>query len=90
MLSGVLACFSSLRVPQTETAQTGGTVSTIYSEDQALRNAVRWISDQRQTGSSQPLSTLVQEAIFRFDLTPNQGEYLLRFYREGADGSAPS
>jgi len=65
-------------------------VSTIYSEDQALRNAVRWISDQRKEGSSHALSKLVQEATFRFDLTPSQGESLLRFYRAEADASTPS
>ncbi len=45
-----------------------------------LRRAVRWISGYLQENSDQPLQALVQKAIFTFDLSPKDADFLIGFY----------
>jgi hypothetical protein len=49
-------------------------VYDILPEGEDLRRAVRWIS-----GS---LQALLQEAIFKFDLSPKDAEFLIGFFRQ--------
>jgi hypothetical protein len=49
-------------------------------EGEDLRRAVRWISDGLQDNPATPVQTLVQEAIFKFDLSPKDGEFLVGFF----------
>jgi len=51
-------------------------------EGEELRRAVKWVSAQLQENSDQPVHKLVQEAVFKFDLSPKDGEFLSRFYRK--------
>jgi len=53
----------------------------LYPESEALRKAVRWISDQRQAQSDIQLSKLIENAVFKFDLTPHESRDLYEFYR---------
>ena len=57
-------------------------MSEITPTGEALRRAVRFVSDQLRENEDKPLLPLVDEASQRFDLTPKQSEYLIRFYRE--------
>ena len=57
-------------------------MSEITPTGEPLRRAVRYISDQLRENEDKPLLSLVDEASQRFDLTPKQAEYLIRFYRE--------
>jgi hypothetical protein len=50
-------------------------------EGEHLRRAVKWISQNLEEGSKSSLAHLVDQAIFQFDLTPKDGEYLMRFFR---------
>jgi hypothetical protein len=45
-----------------------------------IRRAVKWVSTNLQEGYEQPLQVLVQEAIFKFDLSPRDAEFLNRFF----------
>jgi hypothetical protein len=67
-------------------------MSTILPRGESLRRAVRFISDRLQEEDPPPLAALVNEATLRFDLKPNEGEYLIQFYREagrrGEEGEA--
>ncbi len=45
-----------------------------------LRRAVKWVSANLQENSDQPVQPLVQEAIFKFDLSPMDADFLNRFY----------
>ena len=57
-------------------------------EGEHLRRAVNWIALNITEHPGTPLARLVDQAIFRFDLTPKDGEYLLRlFRREKSKGS---
>jgi hypothetical protein len=49
-------------------------------EGEDLRRAVRWISSRLQESPRQPAHPLVQEAIFKFDLSPKDAEFLIQFF----------
>lgn len=57
-------------------------MSTIQPEGEKLRRAVRYVSDHLVDDPEREVMALVQEASLRFDLDPNQAEYLIRFYKE--------
>lgn len=50
----------------------------LQPEGEALRRAVRWISDQRRDNPQARLAKLIDEAAQRFDLSPLESEYLFR------------
>jgi hypothetical protein len=52
----------------------------LLPEGEELRRAVKWISGNLQENPGQPVPPLVQEAIFNFDLSPRDAEFLIRFY----------
>ena len=54
-----------------------------FPEGEELRRAVRWVSAGLQESPAQPVSRLVEQAIFKFDLSPKDGEYLLNFFTSG-------
>jgi hypothetical protein len=60
-------------------------MTTIQPEGENLRRAVKWISEERKYGPQKKPSKLIEEACFRFNLTPVDAEYLSKFMRkEGA------
>jgi hypothetical protein len=54
----------------------------ILPEGEQLRKAVRWISEERQERKDVDLSKLINEACIRFDLSPTDAEFLIRFFSE--------
>jgi hypothetical protein len=54
----------------------------LLPEGDDVRKAVKWVSGNIQEHPDQPLHTFVQEAIFRFNLSPKDSEFLMRFYRK--------
>jgi hypothetical protein len=50
-------------------------------EGEDLRRAVRWVSSGLQDSPGQPVQPLVEEAIFKFDLSPKDAEFLTTFFR---------
>jgi len=57
-------------------------MSVTLPRGEKLRRAVRFVSDRLREEDSPPLAALVNEATLRFDLTPKESEYLIRFYRD--------
>ena len=57
-------------------------MSNILPEGEELHRAIKWISDHLQDDAGQPLQPLVQQAIFRFNLSPKDSEFLIDFYRK--------
>lgn len=55
-------------------------MSTILPEGEAVRRAVKWISERLQEDPQQPVRQLVNEAITRFDLSPKDSQFLINFY----------
>lgn len=57
----------------------------LLPKGEELRRAVKWISNHLLEDPDCPILPLVNEAIFRFDLSPMDGEFLLRFYHRSND-----
>ncbi|OGU00396.1 MAG: hypothetical protein A2X80_11390 [Geobacteraceae bacterium GWB2_52_12] len=57
----------------------------LLPEGEDLRRAVKWISGNLQEHPGQPVQPLVHEAIFKFDLSPRDAEFLIGFYRQGKE-----
>jgi hypothetical protein len=55
---------------------------SILPEGEQLRKAVRWISEERQSREDANLANLISEACIKFDLSPADTEFLLRFFTE--------
>jgi len=61
-------------------------MSSMQPEGEAMRRAVRFVSDALREDPERPLGSLVDEAALRFDLDPRQTEYLLDFQRRAREG----
>ena len=57
--------------------KTGGTAD-LQPTGTALREALRWISAERQARPQTRLLRLIEEAAFRYDLSPRDEEFLLQ------------
>ena len=54
----------------------------IQPKSEELRQAIRWVSDERSYGPDQPLEALIEAAGLKFDLSPADAEFLARFVKE--------
>lgn len=52
----------------------------LLPDGEDLRRAVKWISGNLLENPDQRVQALVQEAIFKFDLSPREAEFLIGFY----------
>lgn len=59
----------------------------LLPDGEDIRRAVKWVSGNLQENPDQPVGPLVQEAIFKFDLSPRDAEFLIMFYSQGKEGS---
>ena len=55
---------------------------SISPEGESLRQAVKWISAERQDHPQTPLQTLIDQACLRFNLTPSEAAYLERLMKK--------
>lgn len=55
---------------------------TLFPDGEEIRRAVKWVSANLQDNPRQSAMPLVQEAIFTFDLSPKEAEFLTKFYRK--------
>jgi hypothetical protein len=49
---------------------------SIQPQGEDLRNAVKWISEERQENPQADLKKLIQKACLKFDLSPREAIYL--------------
>ncbi len=54
-------------------------------EGEDLRRAVKWVSGKLLESPGRPLQPLLQEAVFRFDLSPRDAEFLIGFYSQAKE-----
>lgn len=54
----------------------------LLPDGEDLRRAVKWVSGNLQENPDQPVQPLVQEAIFKYDLSPRDADFLIMFFRE--------
>lgn len=57
-------------------------MSTLQPSGESLKKAVQWISDQRNQNPDVNLTQLVDDAGFRFDLSPKDCQFLLRMVKD--------
>lgn len=57
-------------------------MSDLFPEGEDLRRAVKWVSANLQEQTDQPVQRWVQEAVFKFDLSPKDADFLIGFFRE--------
>lgn len=60
-------------------------MTTVMPKGDALRQAVKWISEMRLEKSPPADGKLIDEACLKFNLTPKDAEYLARFVRGEAE-----
>ncbi len=60
-------------------------MSTVMPQGDKLRNAIQWISEKRQEKPDISLARLVDETSLKYDLSPKDSEFLLRFVKENKD-----
>jgi hypothetical protein len=61
---------------------------SILPEGEQLRKAVKWVSDERTEHPEAPLFTLIEKACLKFDLTPKDEEFLMRYLSESSSGKS--
>jgi hypothetical protein len=55
---------------------------TIQPEGETIRKATKWISEERLFNTAAKLDTLIEKACVRFDLSPGDAEFLMRFFAQ--------
>ena len=56
-------------------------MSTVLPQSESLRRAVQWISEELKSNENQDKYKLLNEATLKFDLSPNEGEFLYNMYK---------
>lgn len=54
-----------------------------------LHRAIKWVSHHLQEDPARPLGPLVHEAVFKFDLSPRDTDFLIDFYRKAKEAGTP-
>ncbi len=57
-------------------------MTTVMPEGDALRKAVKWISEVMQEKPDLHINELINKAVLKFDLSPKDTEFLMKFYRD--------
>lgn len=57
-------------------------MATIQPKGEKIRQAVRWISDERLEDENKDFSALISKAGMKFNLSPAEEDYLRTFYKE--------
>ena len=55
-------------------------MSTIVPDGEDLRRAVKWVSENIQKNPEHSAQKFVQEAIFKFNISPKDSEFLIGFF----------
>jgi hypothetical protein len=61
-------------------------MATIIPEGEKVKQALRWISQERESDKGGNLAGLISNAAIRFNLSPMEEDFLYSFFRENAQG----
>lgn len=56
-------------------------MATVIPEGENIKRAIKWVSINIEEDGNQPVKQLVQKAIFKFDLSPKDADFLAGFFR---------
>ena len=59
----------------------------LLPDGEDIRRAFKWASVNFQENPGRPVQSIVQEAIFKFDLSPLDAEFLIGFYSRKKEGA---
>jgi hypothetical protein len=57
-------------------------MTNVMPEGDAMRRAIKWISAQVREDAATPPTKYINEAILKFDLSPVEADFLIRFYKD--------
>jgi len=57
-------------------------MGTIMPEGEDIKRAIKWISLRREEMPGMPTAKLIEEAAFKFDLSPLDQEFLAGFFQK--------
>lgn len=60
-------------------------MTTIMPDSENVQKAIKWVSANLEE-KDQTLQKLIEKAVFKFDLSPNDTEFLTKFFRESQAG----
>jgi len=55
-------------------------MSTAMPEGENIQKAIKWISVIFEENKTQPIRQLIERAVFKFDLSPKDTEFLFSFF----------
>ncbi|MGA3279617.1 MAG: hypothetical protein ABSD50_01400 [Smithella sp.] len=55
-------------------------MATIMPESEHVQKAIKWISTNLEEKDAEPIKTLIQKAILKFDLSPKDSDFLMNFF----------
>jgi len=61
-------------------------MSTVMPEGENIQKAIKWISSNFEENNAQPVQPLIEKAVFKFDLSPKDTEFLAGFFRNRQAG----
>ncbi|MGD0819285.1 MAG: hypothetical protein ABSA71_00905 [Desulfomonilia bacterium] len=53
-------------------------------EREEIKNAIKWVSERLDNNPNQSVQKLLNKAIFEFNLSPADAEFLMRFFHDRA------
>lgn len=53
----------------------------IMPESENLQKSIKWISSAFEEDQNQPIQKVIDKAVFKFDLSPKDTEFLISFFR---------
>jgi hypothetical protein len=56
-------------------------MANIMPESENLQKAIKWISSIFEEDQNQPIQKAIDKAVFKFDLSPKDTEFLIGFFR---------
>ena len=57
-------------------------MTTVIPDSKNVQQAIKWISANFEENKNQSAKQLVEKAVFKFDLSPKDTEFLLGFFRD--------
>lgn len=57
-------------------------MSSVMPSGESVRRAIKWVSQELEANPGASIADLVNEASLRFDLTPPEQNFLLKFFLE--------
>ncbi len=56
-------------------------MATVMPEGENIQKAIKWVSANLEENSNQPINMVIEKAVFKFDLSPKDTEFLMGFFR---------